>query len=40
MNKKLRPTQIIEWNLKNAALEGRGDLVLLRIRDKTNNKIK
>ena len=26
--------------LKKAVLEGRGDLPLLRIRDKTNNKIK
>ena len=36
MNKKLSPTQITQWT-KNAALEGRGDLPLLK---KSNNQNK
>ena len=31
----MRPTQITQWTKNNAALEGGGDLPLLRIRDKS-----
>ena len=37
MNKKWRPTQITKWTKQN---DGQRDMPLLRIRDKTNNKIK